>query len=380
MANTDNLGVVHFAYSKVPPVRSVTIATIQTPPKTPSDLVDLDNVTLTSDRGPAPLTVTLIESGTVLTAAALNNQVFFDGVDQILVANQFFEITNVAADGLGFLYYKHEFPRGSLENVSILDLDGNTLPSTYAMADNFLFHSMDGSPYWVEYYTDGILHKELLRYTPVLSRDSKTSDATYIMSAGGLLTLPTKLYYSLRFLDQNGYQLLPPYGAPLNDPWYVRVRFNLRPVVREYANQPFTPNLPYLTATWVPGKVLASDVIEFERPFVLFADQVYPDILVYDKNYTLKYALDGSDPTGLNRKGYLYPWMKAQFLGIDETHARVHVAVALAPDDIPLAFYTYAEKDLIYRAIDLNPYSNPAVKNKIIEFYFADRTKEPEES
>jgi hypothetical protein len=253
------------------------------------------------------------------------------------------------------------------------DLNKNPV-SGYLVRNNTLYHSFGGDPYWVQYYADGILRQDLLRYRPVLSRASAATPNTYVFTPGGLLTVFSTASYWIRFTAQNGWQLLPPYNVPLNDPWYPRVRFNLRPVAREWAQQPFSPTSPYMLASWVPGKVLAANLMEFERQPAYFDGNNFPDILVYDKDWNLKYALDGSDPTARIDKGYLFPWMRSQFVGMDEAHARVQVQVTLDPSDQPFAFYNYVEKDVVLRTLDINPFTRPEMKDKIIEFYYADRT------
>jgi len=194
------------------------------------------------------------------------------------------------------------------------------------------------------------------------------SSDTYVFTPGGLLTVFSTASYWIRFTALNGWQLLPPYNVPLNDPWYPRVRFNLRPVAREWANQPFSPYSPYMLASWVPGQVLAPNLMEFQRQPAYCDGSNYPDILVYDQNWNLKYALDGSDPAAHIDKGYLFPWMRSQFVGFDEAHARCQVQVALDPTDQPFAFYNYAEKDVVFRALDVNPFTRPEMKDQIIEF------------
>jgi hypothetical protein len=72
-------------------------------------------------------------------------------------------------------------------------------------------------------------------------------------------------------------------------------------------------------------------------------------------------------------KGFLFPWMRSQFIGIDAAHARCHVNVELAMDDITFAFYNYEERDIVFRDLDINPFTNPQLKDKVIEFYYADR-------
>jgi hypothetical protein len=68
-------------------------------------------------------------------------------------------------------------------------------------------------------------------------------------------------------------------------------------------------------------------------------------------------------------KGYLFPWRSGQLLDIDPLNGRCHVGVDLEPDDIIFAFYSYIERDFIYFDVDVNPYSNPAVKDSVIRFF-----------
>jgi len=49
------------------------------------------------------------------------------------------------------------------------------------------------------------------------------------------------------------------------------------------------------------------------------------------------------------------------------------VNVDLSPSDVIFGFYSYAEPDVLFTQLDVNPFSNPALKDKVIEFYFADR-------
>ena len=371
----DSLGVLHFYYSRQLPARAVSIAQVQSRASGPGDLVDINNIELTTDRKPGRLTVTRYPGGMVFNAVDLNLPVQIYGSSAYTVENQFFEIT-VTADAEGQpLFYKHPFELSGVENISLTDLDGNAVTG-YELRENALYHSMGGAPYWVQYYADGVVRTELLRYQPAMTRTSTPTAASYSFSPGGLLTLFSEDAYWIRFPKKNGYQLLPPYNVPANDPWYPRVRFGLRPVTREWAQQPFSPTEPYMLATWVPGKILSARLIEFERQPAYFDGRNFPDVLVYDKDYNLKYALDGTEPNSRVDKGYLFPWMRSQFIGIDEAHARCHVNVDLAEDDIAFGFYNYSEMDVVFRNLDINPFTRPLLKDKVIEFYFADRAND----
>ena len=372
MAN-DNLGIAQFYYGRQLPARSVVIAEIAAKPATPADLVDINNSVLDTPRGPGALTITPYQSGgRQVLAPDLNVAVPFQGATQYTIENQFFEMTGVVGYDGAPLFYQHAFDIAGVENVGITDLDRNAV-SAFLLAGDSVYHSLDGKPYWVRYYADGILRTELLRYQPVMTRSAAASAACYVFTPGGLVTVFTPGTYWIRFTRSNGYQALPPYAVPANDPWYPVVRFNLRPVAKEWARQIFSPMQPYILATWVPGTILSSNLVEFERRPAYFDGVTYPDILVYDKNYQIKYALDGSDPSGRVDKGFLFPWMRSQFIGIDAAHARCHVNVELAMDDIAFAFYNYEERDIVFRDLDINPFTNPQLKDKVIEFYYADR-------
>jgi hypothetical protein len=87
-----------------------------------------------------------------------------------------------------------------------------------------------------------------------------------------------------------------------------------------------------------------------------------PRVLVYDKEYVLKYALAGSPG-----KGLLYNWKYHQFTAIDPFLARVQVSVSLDPTDICYGFYSYQEPDIVFTDLDVNPFTNQNVRNRIVQ-------------
>jgi hypothetical protein len=156
-----------------------------------------------------------------------------------------------------------------------------------------------------------------------------------------------------RFYEDNRYRLLEPYTTLPNDPWYPRIRFNVKPMPAEWCRMLFSPFRPYMVATWVPGKLIADKVIEFERKRIFWDGEKYPDVLVFDKNYELKYALDGNP---VEKQGYVYPWSRSHFQQICPRTVRVDVEIA--PDDIVYGFYFYEELDLIYTPLAINPFTS----------------------
>ncbi len=367
-------GILHFYYAHTMPARAIGIAQINATPSTPADLVDINNLLLTGPQGPGALTVTQYYNGRVFDAQSLNNTVEAFGDTSYAIQNQFFEIACLC-DGEGNpLFYRHPFAVSGVDNVTVVGLDGTSISTGLFVENNTLYHSLDGAPYWVSYYANGLLRTDLLSYRPAMTRVTTPGVNSYSLTSGGFLQVSSAASIWVRFTATNGWQLLAPYNVPANAPWYPRVRFNLNPVPPEWGTQPFAPYTPYMLASWVPGAVLAPNLVEFERQPAYFDGSNYPDILVYDANWNLKYALDGSDPTAHIDKGFLFPWMRSQFLGIDAAHARCQVTVPLDPTDQPFAFYCYAEKDVVFRALDINPFTRPALKDTVIEFYLADRS------
>jgi hypothetical protein len=127
----------------------------------------------------------------------------------------------------------------------------------------------------------------------------------------------------------------------------------------------FTPYRPFMVGTWVPGKLVADRTIEFERKRIFWDGKKYPDVLVFNKDYELKFALDGNAVESVEKLGYVYPWSRSHFTQIDPLNGRVRVNVDIAEDDLVFGFYFYEELDLIYTALDINPFTNPAIRNRI---------------
>jgi hypothetical protein len=224
-----------------------------------------------------------------------------------------------------------------------------------------LHHSLDGAVYWVRYFANERFHEELLTYEPVLRRAQRRDGAAPAVLEGswswthGVIDLPNRDEHRFRWYEDNRYQILDPYTTLPNDPWYPRVRFNCDPVPPEWARTNFSPYRPYMVGTWVPGKLIDKDVIEFERKRIWWDGKKYPRVLVFDKDYNIKWALDGNPVEAPETQGYVYPWTRSRFLQCDPRNARVRVNVEIAPDDLIYGFYFYEELDLIYMKLDHQP-------------------------
>lgn len=373
-----NRGVQFLYYTRNVPARSVPIAHVSTTAASPSTLTDVNNTVY----APGALTMTMNDSPfTVFTAADLQVSIPITGDLLYKFENQFFEMTDQLDASSNPLYYQHPLPTG-VTSVTVLDLKGNTVSSGYVIrtltrgtsVTNNLLHSFPNvnntTKAFVSYqvrYVDaqGFVHVEILKFNNVVAKDPfNASAATYTTAAILMSVYSISVTYYVRWYAQNGYQALVPYNDIPNDPWFARVRFNIKPTPPEWATQVWTPQRPFILATWVPGAAIATHLIQFERRPMYFHNGQYPDVLVYDKNYVLKYALAGKVGNG-----FLFPWRLNQFVDIDTNTGIVKVAVELDPTDIIFGFYSYEEDDVIFRGLDVNPYTNPDVRNRVIQFY-----------
>lgn len=363
-------GVAKFYYTRNLPEKAVAIAKITAGMSRPADLTD---ITSTPYR-----TQNLVVTGSVIgtkDAYELNAPMEIHGSTTYLVDNQFFQLTNVTDSSEGEVkpyFYKHQLSANATD-VTVLDASGNRITKHIKVIGSVVYHNLDGKLYHVSYYDRRNLKNEILRYEPVLSRSLQpvASSSSYHFSPGGVLTVNDTGSYHIRFTNWNGYMVLPPYDTLPNEPWYVRIRFDINPLPREWARQQFAPFRPYQTAVWSPGKVLSSNIVEFERRPIWHDGRYYPDLLVYSKDYKLKYALDGT-PSDVRDKGYLFPWMKSQILELEPWSGRVKLNVQLEQTDLVYGFFNYEEPDLVYKELDINPHTNQSVRGRVIEFYYKD--------
>lgn len=368
-----NRGVQEWYYTRTLPSRSVAVAQITTPPTSPAELTDVNNTPYL----PGDLTIrkssTLDNQPADYTAPDLMQAVAIHGATQYRVYNQFFELTNVLLDDESPAFYVHPLPSDVDHDVVIIDLENNPVTTVTSRNGNLLYHSLDGAPYRVRYVDpNGYLHTDLLQYMPVLTlAPFSASDTTYTLS-GRFLTLASTGTFYIRFTKPNGYLVTAPYNTQPNTPWYARIRFSLTPVAPEWATQIFLPQRPFQLGTWIPGEYLGSNLIEFERKQIFFDSAHLPDILVFNADYSIKYALEGTLPGSARRRGTLYDWKRGLIQFVDTYKARVQVAVDLDPTDVIFGFYSYREDDVIYHNLDVNPFTNKSIKDKVVEFYYKD--------
>jgi hypothetical protein len=217
----------------------------------------------------------------------------------------------------------------------------------------------------------GRVQVSLLHYNQVmpLSTNGDTSKG-YAFTGGVIEVASNTASYAIRFLTQNGYQVLPPYEAPSYLPWFPRVRFSLQPPALEYPVQSFLPTRPYLLGYWILGTVLGPNLIQFDRPQIYNDPNHLPDIVVFDSNQNVKYAMDGSANGEPETHGTLYPWKRNQISDFDPFMGRVEVVPTVDTTDTVYGFYSYFEPDVVYTALDVNPVTNPSIKNTVICFYY----------
>ncbi len=362
-------GVAKFYYTRDLPDQAVAIAHVRSKLSSPADLTDINSIPYRSQQ----LQVIGAVMGTK-DAYELMAPLKIYGSYTYEVRNQFFQLTNVwdETNGQVLPYYYRHVLRTNVTDVVVKDTDGNRITKKIKVIGNIVYHDLDGGLYYVSYYENRNLKTELLRYEPVVSkidRFGSITSSTYTFSPGGVLEVGSDSSYYIRFVRHNGYYALPPHNTLPNEPWYVRISFDINPLPREWARQQFQPYRPYQTSTWAIGKVLTKRVVEFERRPIWFDGVNYPDLLVYDRNFKFKYALDGT-PVESRDKGYLFPWMKSQVLDLEPWSGRLKLGVDLAPDDIVYGFFSYEEPDILYRSLDINPFTNPSVRERVVELYY----------
>lgn len=387
--------VTNFYYSKRLPENAVSIARITAAHAvTPEAYIDKLNLFPASGQiGPGdlsakawPVEAHFFPAVGLGKPLAVNNDPANTGQSyEYTVQNQFVEVSNKWDDRNTYFYF-HPLPAGILQ-VTILDSKKNPVSSPVLVEEGKLYHTLDGGLYWVKYFADNRFYEEVVQYQPVMRRQATKREGNAPNVAEGfwgwthgVIDLPNRNEHRIRFTDDNRYQILNPYTSLPNDPWYPRIRFNVKPMPPEWCRMNFAPYRPYMVATWVPGKLVAPGVIEFERKRIYFDGSKYPDVLVFNKNYEIKHALDGNPIGSPETEGYLYPWAKNRFVSCDALNGRVKVNAEIASDDIIFGFYFYEEPDLIYTALDINPFSNPDVRNRVVEFVYRESASSPERS
>jgi hypothetical protein len=337
---------------------------------TPADLIDVSNNPIML----GPLTATAYPSMTAFTAPDLEEPMEISGSLTYIMGSQFFNLTDQADSNGNPYWYCQDIPVG-VASVTISDMSGNSVPIIdYTIRQvyrdgtlhNYVLHSLNGEPYFIKYIgTNGMLQTVLLQYQPVIQRSTLANSSLAYTLTGSILEVSDTSTFWIMFNNYGGFEVLEPYGDLPNDSWYVRINYPLNPMPIEYGNQLFDPQLPYMFASWVPGTVITSNVIQFERKNMFYDGIHNPDVLVYDQNYNLKYALAGSSDLG-----YEFPWKRNQYASIEPWSATIETLPALEATDFAFGFYCYAEYNILYSDLDVNPFTNPQIRECEISFIY----------
>jgi hypothetical protein len=376
--SSPNLGIVNFYYTQNLPPEAVAIAKVVCDEYSPSDLISINNITVL-DSGILGVwkDVTPLTDPPDFQAPALMQNIAISGETLYYIDNQFFELTNILSVDNTPLYYQHILPLG-ITSALILDGDNNVLDVELLIVNNIVYHSQPDGYYQIRYVdSNGFVQVEMLLFTPVISQSLLSATPTQFTYTAKVLTVYNAAVFYLRFTTANGYQVLPPYNAPSNVPWFVRIRFGNSPTPPEWGTQPFVPFRPYLLGSWIQGSVLNSSTIQFERRRLYYNGIQNPDILIFSADNIIKYALDGTSINAVSTKGYEYPWAKGLIDEVDDYTGRVSVGVDLSPTDLVYGFYAYQEQDILYTDIDVNPFTNPLSKNGQITFYLKTNGVDP---
>src|SRR4051812_8709065 len=135
-------GVQYFYYTRTLPGRSVAIAQVSVPPATPADLTDINNFTYLPGNLEIRKSLTLDSSPADFVAPDFMQSVRINGATQYRVYNQFFEITNVLLDDDTPAYYVHALPSAIDQEVTIIDLQNNIIPTVIHRNGNLLYHTL----------------------------------------------------------------------------------------------------------------------------------------------------------------------------------------------------------------------------------------------
>jgi hypothetical protein len=366
-------GIAQFGYTRTLPGDAIAIASVSSTLTKPSDLVDVTNTTYlpaslgiwkysTDDADPADF-----------TCPDYYQSVVISGVAEYKVYNQFFQLTNQVDSNGNILWYMHQISASpgpvTLGFVKIIDLSGNLITDFYNVVGNIIYHNLADKPYLVQ-YTDlhGYIHTNLLQSGPAIAPNQYSTEYNCYTLIGRTLQVSSTSNYYIRFTQPDGFLAVDPWTSQPNTPWYMRIRFALTPFPTEYATQLFAPVLPYMLATYVPGTVYPQNIVGFERPNIYTGGQ-QPNILVFNSDYSIKYAIDGSAPGTPSTLGNQYNWQKGLIYDMDPYNAFVKLSVDIDPTDIVYGFYSYKEPDYIFTAIDVNPITNPVVQNRYVQFY-----------
>jgi hypothetical protein len=360
-------GIAQFCYTKDLPSDAIAIASLYSTLTTPADLVDVLNSGTT-----APLDVRLIStldsSPADFTCPDYNQPITISGSTEYKVDNQFFQLSNQLDANGNYMWYIHILPAGI--SATILDLSGNIITDSYIIVGNNLYHDLADKPYQVE-YTDafGYIHTNILKTNLIMAPSRFTAGPTSYVLLGRQLQVGTSGNLYIQFTKPDGYLTSIPWTNQPNNPWYMRIRFPLNPYLPEYSNQVFLPSRPYLLASYVPGVIFPQNIIQFQRPNIYVNPNQLPNILIFNSDFTIKHAIDGSQPGTQSNLGDQYNWQQGLIYDIDYPSATVQLSVDIGPTDIAYGFYSYVEPDYILRSIDVNPFTNPLVRNRYINFY-----------
>ena len=371
-------GIQNFYYGKNLPSHATAIAQVTAEDATPADLIGIVNTPYL----PGSLGIWKASEGLAassdFTASDYNQSVTITGDALYLVQNQFFQITDkFAADGVTPLYFYHDFGT-QVSGATVLNLDGSivTPAPTVLFSGNYMYHDIPQDvPVQIRYIVStslgSMVMTRLLHYNQAIPLSLNGDTSKGYAFTGGIIELATAgISYSIRFLTSSGYQMLPPYEAPSYLPWFPRLRFSPQPPALEYSGQNFLPVRSYMSGYWIPGTVIGTNLIQFDRPKIYNDPNHLPDIVVFDSNQTIKYALDGSANGQPETHGTLYPWKRNQISDVDPFTGRVTVVPTVLETDIVYGFYSHYEPDVVYTALDVNPVTNSVIKNTTICFYY----------
>jgi hypothetical protein len=225
--------------------------------------------------------------------------------------------------------------------------------------------------------------------TGTLLQDGRKVYLSEELSGGTfLITLPTSQRYAFRRLKNSRIAILAPAVTDIDLPWYLRVsdgKFftTLDSVAYKYHiaeiyTQQFVPYLPYRLARNVNGIILNQNILKLahETIYENSVEALGLDILLYDENDSLKYALSTNESqyglqAGLDANGVVISFdvlSKGSSRGIRSVDHRngfadIQGLNLLDYTSASCVFY-YECADLEINSVNINPIQNKEILDK----------------
>lgn len=394
--------VEHFTYLKVVPDYAVALDWVK-PPKVSSDrnLAVLDrSVTLPGN--------TFADQSEFYGYQARTGLSIISRYSELLITNEYIR------DEIGRLkplFYTHDLPQGSSKIRLEKFVNGHSIEissgykwveSRRRLYTNYLNEYDTERGDYVLYYVnyideDGNGHREMLNPQPA-AREATWEDIdpdTGELIGGDLLiyskTLTSSAYsYTM---NQVGTYFYRPYSQSLirplgtrqstpEEPWIMKFSAGRLHAVTngaariyslpEYNTQPFYPSIPYLNAINENVEIVNDHVIFFRRDYVYIRPDLgfHCQLVITDFEGNVVQVLSTNSSLEGERWADTDVFIDTQSIASwDNYGGFVTIGTKILPSYSVRATYVYRSRELDYTALNLNPFLNRSIEDKMIVFY-----------